>query len=34
MDFPDFQRDYHSEELFSMFKNRVLMPGWLDFADS
>lgn len=33
MDFPDLHRDYHSKELFPMFKNRVLMPGRPDFAD-
>jgi hypothetical protein len=33
MDFPDFQKDYRSKELFPMFKNRVLMPGRPDFAD-
>lgn len=34
MDFPDFRRDYRSKELFPMFRNRVLMPGRPDFADT
>jgi hypothetical protein len=31
--FPDFHQDYESDELFPLFKNRVLSPKRTDFAD-
>jgi hypothetical protein len=32
-DFPDLNKDYHSAELFPLFKNRVITPGRPDFAE-
>lgn len=31
--FPDFQKDYISEELFPLFKNRVISPKRTDFLE-
>lgn len=31
--FPKLDRDYHSSELFSLFKNRVMWPSRPDFGD-
>ena len=31
--FPDFRRDYESDELFPLFKNRVLSPKRTDFGE-
>lgn len=31
--FPDFRRNYESEELFPLFKNRVLSPNRKDFEE-
>lgn len=31
--FPDFKKDYESEELFPLFKNRVLSPKRADFQE-
>lgn len=31
--FPDFQRDYQSDELFPLFQNRVLSPKRRDFQE-
>lgn len=33
IDFPDLQKDYHSPELFPLFKNRVIAPKRPDRAD-
>jgi len=32
-EFPDFTKDYHSQVLFPMFRNRVIMPGRADLAE-
>jgi hypothetical protein len=32
-DFPDFNQNYESSELFPLFKNRVLAPGRPDFQE-
>ena len=32
-DFPDFEEDYRSPELFSLFKNRIIALGRLDRSD-
>lgn len=32
-EFPDFNRDYRSQVLFPMFRNRVIMPGRVDLGE-
>ena len=32
-DFPDLQKHYESDELFPLFKNRIMTPGRHDFRD-
>jgi len=31
--FPDFKKDYQSNELFPLFKNRVISPKRTDFQE-
>ena len=33
LDFPDFDRDYKSSDLFPLFKNRIISASQPDFAD-